>query len=78
MDFKIAGTRNGITAIQLDAKSTLLSLDVIGEAIKYGRQAHLQILDHMEQAINSPKETSYYKERRIEDDTGNHLKLSSS
>ncbi|KAH0915427.1 hypothetical protein HID58_029873 [Brassica napus] len=76
MDFKIAGTRNGITAIQLDAKSTLLSLDVIGEAIKYGRQAHLQILDHMEQAINSPKETSYYKERRIEDDTGNDLKLS--
>ncbi|CDY23292.1 BnaA08g12540D [Brassica napus] len=76
MDFKIAGTRNGITAIQLDAKSTLLSLDVIGEAIKYGRQAHLQILDHMEQAINSPKETFYYKERRIEDDTGNHLKLS--
>ncbi|KAL0679889.1 hypothetical protein Bca4012_007873 [Brassica carinata] len=67
MDFKIAGTRNGITAIQLDAKSTLLSLDVIGEALKYGRQAHLQILDHMEQAINSPKETSYYKERRIED-----------
>ncbi|KAL0791531.1 hypothetical protein Bca101_007777 [Brassica carinata] len=78
MDFKIAGTRNGITAIQLDAKSTLLSLDVIGEALKYGRQAHLQILDHMEQAINSPKETSYYKERRIEDETGNHLKLSSS
>ncbi|KAF8045941.1 hypothetical protein N665_4195s0001 [Sinapis alba] len=59
MDFKIAGTRKGITAIQLDVKSTLLSLDVISEAIKYGRQAHLQILDHMELAINSPKETSY-------------------
>ncbi|KAF8074322.1 hypothetical protein N665_1113s0003 [Sinapis alba] len=55
MDFKIAGTRNGITAIQLDVKLTLLSLDVITEALKYGRQAHLQILDHMEMAINSPK-----------------------
>ncbi|KAG2319484.1 hypothetical protein Bca52824_012697 [Brassica carinata] len=61
MDFKIAGTRNGITAIQLDVKSTLLSLDVIIEALKYGCQAHLQILDHMEIAINSTKETSYYK-----------------
>ncbi|KAL0698163.1 hypothetical protein Bca4012_054285 [Brassica carinata] len=59
MNFKIAGTRNGITAIQLDVKSTLLSLDVIGEALKYGRQAYLQILVHMELAINSPKETSY-------------------
>ena len=61
MDFKIAGTRNGITAIQLDVKSTLLSLDVITEALKYGCQAHLQILDHMEMAINSTKETCYYK-----------------
>lgn len=63
MDFKIAGTRNGITAIQLDVKSVGISLDIICEALSYGGQARLQILDHMERVINSPKETCRYKKR---------------
>ncbi|VVB00442.1 unnamed protein product [Arabis nemorensis] len=58
MDCKVAGTRNGITAVQLDVNSVGISLDIICEALSYGRQARLQILDQMEQILDSPKITS--------------------
>ncbi|CAA7017361.1 unnamed protein product [Microthlaspi erraticum] len=65
MDLKIAGTRNGITAIQLDVKPGGIPLDIICEALSNGREARLQVLDHMERVINSPKETCRYN--KIED-----------
>ncbi|KAI8018349.1 hypothetical protein LOK49_LG04G03633 [Camellia lanceoleosa] len=55
MDFKIAGTRNGITAIQLDIKPAGIPLDIICESLEPAFKARLQILDHMEQEINAPR-----------------------
>ncbi|KAL7190353.1 hypothetical protein ACSBR2_022601 [Camellia fascicularis] len=55
MDFKIAGTRNGITAIQLDIKPAGVPLDIICESLEPAFKARLQILDHMEQEINAPR-----------------------
>lgn len=55
MDFKIAGTRNGITAIQLDIKPAGIPLDIICESLEPAFRGRLQILDHMEQAINAPR-----------------------
>ncbi|CAH2072752.1 unnamed protein product [Thlaspi arvense] len=56
MDFKIAGTRNGVTAIQLDIKPAGIPLDIVCESLENAREARLQILDHMEREINSPRE----------------------
>ncbi|KAJ0260948.1 Polyribonucleotide nucleotidyltransferase 2 [Hirschfeldia incana] len=56
MDFKIAGTRSGVTAIQLDIKPAGIPLDIVCESLENGREARLQILDHMEREINSPRE----------------------
>lgn len=55
MDFKIAGTRNGITAIQLDIKPAGIPLDIICESLEHARKGRLQILDHMEQEISAPR-----------------------
>ncbi|KAI8541453.1 hypothetical protein RHMOL_Rhmol08G0061900 [Rhododendron molle] len=55
MDFKIAGTRNGITAIQLDIKPAGIPLDIVCESLEPAFKARLQILDHMEQEINAPR-----------------------
>ncbi|KAH0888231.1 hypothetical protein HID58_050660 [Brassica napus] len=55
MDFKIAGTRNGVTAIQLDIKPAGIPLDIVCESLENAREARLQILDHMEREINSPR-----------------------
>jgi polyribonucleotide nucleotidyltransferase len=61
MDFKIAGTRDGITAIQLDIKTKGLSIELIKEALKKGKEARLKILDRMSETISSPKkEISVY------------------
>ncbi|XP_013612195.1 PREDICTED: polyribonucleotide nucleotidyltransferase 2, mitochondrial-like isoform X2 [Brassica oleracea var. oleracea] len=56
MDFKIAGTRNGVTAIQLDIKPAGIPLDIVCESLENARKARLQILDHMEREINSPRD----------------------
>ncbi|KAG2333924.1 hypothetical protein Bca52824_005104 [Brassica carinata] len=56
MDFKIAGTRSGVTAIQLDIKPAGIPLDIVCESLENAREARLQILDHMEREINSPRE----------------------
>ncbi|XP_043722685.1 polyribonucleotide nucleotidyltransferase 2, mitochondrial-like [Telopea speciosissima] len=55
MDFKIAGTRKGITAIQLDIKPAGIPLDIICESLDAVVKGRLQILDHMEHEINAPR-----------------------
>lgn len=55
MDFKAAGTKNGLTAVQMDLKIQGISYDVIKEALDIGKRARLTILDKMAQAIGQPK-----------------------
>ncbi|MFS8032148.1 putative polyribonucleotide nucleotidyltransferase [Helianthus anomalus] len=55
MDFKIAGTRNGITAIQLDIKPAGIPLDIICESLEPAYKGRLRILERMEQEINSAR-----------------------
>ncbi|KAI3813143.1 hypothetical protein L1987_17859 [Smallanthus sonchifolius] len=55
IDFKIAGTRNGITAIQLDIKPAGIPLDIICESLEPAYKGRLQILEHMEREINSAR-----------------------
>ncbi len=61
MDFKVAGTRNGITAIQLDLKIKGIGLDIIRETFERAKKARYFILDVMDATISSPrKELSKY------------------
>lgn len=55
MDFKVAGTRKGITAIQLDIKSGGITLDVVRDAVKGAGMARSKILDVMEAVIKEPR-----------------------
>lgn len=55
MDFKISGTRDGVTAIQLDIKPAGIPLDIICECLEPALRGRLQILDHMERVINAPR-----------------------
>ncbi|KAF7079474.1 hypothetical protein CFC21_083701 [Triticum aestivum] len=55
MDFKIAGTRRGITAIQLDIKPAGIPLDIVCESLEPARKARNQILDRMDQEISSAR-----------------------
>lgn len=55
MDFKIAGTKDGITAIQLDTKTDGLIDKIIEQALKRGLDARLEILDIMAKAIEAPR-----------------------
>jgi polyribonucleotide nucleotidyltransferase len=57
MDFKVAGSRDGVTAIQMDIKIQGLSLAVIRQALAEARQARLHILDVMTQALAAPRST---------------------
>lgn len=61
MDFKVAGTRRGITAIQLDLKIRGLSIDLIREALERAKKARHFILDVMDATLPEPrKELSQY------------------
>ena len=61
MDFKIAGTKDGITALQMDIKVDGISREVMQEALEQARKGRLQILDVMLAAIPAPrKELSKY------------------
>jgi len=61
MDFKIAGTRKGVTAIQLDVKNNGLTDKMIAETLEKGRLARLRILEVIEKTIPRPrKELSQY------------------
>ena len=55
MDFKVAGTRMGVTALQMDIKIKGLSRDVLGQALEQARQARLVILDAMAGVIAEPR-----------------------
>ena len=55
MDFKIVGTQDGITAIQLDIKPAGIPLDIVCESLEAARKGRIQILDHMEREISAPR-----------------------
>src|SRR5271155_1536585 len=57
MDFKVAGTREGITALQMDIKVGGVSIPMMREALAQARKARLQILDTMEGTINTARTT---------------------
>jgi polyribonucleotide nucleotidyltransferase len=56
MDFKIAGTRKGITAIQLDIKIDGLEYKIIEEALQKAKDVRMVILDKMKEALSLPRE----------------------
>ena len=56
MDFKVAGTRKGITVIQMDVKIKGISKKIIEEAIQGARKARMEILDIMDKVISHPND----------------------
>jgi polyribonucleotide nucleotidyltransferase len=66
MDFKIAGTTNGITAIQLDLKTRGVNLDILAQGLDYAKEARMKILEFMNSTIKSPRsEISQYAPKNI-------------
>jgi polyribonucleotide nucleotidyltransferase len=66
MDFKVAGTRDGVTSIQMDIKIDGLTLDVIRDALAKAKNARIHILDVMGQTLADPRTTlSKYAPRII-------------
>ncbi len=66
MDFKVAGTRKGVTAIQMDLKVKGISREVLSKALEQARQGRLYILDKMDHVISEPrKEISQYAPRIV-------------
>lgn len=58
MDFKVAGTRDGVTALQMDNKAGGITRTILSQALSQAHTARMQILDNMEAAIPSPAELS--------------------
>jgi polyribonucleotide nucleotidyltransferase len=56
MDFKVAGTRDGITALQMDIKVSGISAEIMKEALGRARSARLQILDVIDATLPAPRE----------------------
>jgi polyribonucleotide nucleotidyltransferase len=66
MDFKVAGTREGVTSIQMDIKIEGLDFHIIGQALDKARKARIHILDIMDQAMQRPRsQLSKYAPRII-------------
>ena len=65
MDFKVAGTRDFVTALQLDTKLDGIPASVLAEALGQARSARLEILDVMLEAIDAPDEMSPFAPRVI-------------
>ena len=64
MDFKVAGTTEGVTALQMDTKLKGVSLEILGKALNQAREARLFILDTMKQTIGTSRsEVSRYAPR---------------
>jgi polyribonucleotide nucleotidyltransferase len=57
MDFKVAGTRDGITGFQMDIKIKGVSFEVLERAVAQARDGRLHILGLMEQALDGPRQT---------------------
>ncbi|MBB5323625.1 polyribonucleotide nucleotidyltransferase [Anoxybacillus tepidamans] len=61
MDFKVAGTEKGVTALQMDIKIKGLSREILEEALQQAKKGRMEILKHMMQTISEPrKELSKY------------------
>lgn len=58
MDFKVAGTRAGVTALQMDNKAGGITREILERALNQARKARLQILEQMENAIPIPNKVS--------------------
>ncbi len=56
MDFKVCGTKDGITALQMDIKIAGISSELMSEALEQARQGRLHILNVMNEAIETPRE----------------------
>ena len=56
MDFKVAGTRDGVTSIQMDIKIEGLTMDILTEALERATKGRLHILDQMGQALEAYRE----------------------
>ncbi len=66
MDFKVAGTRNGICALQMDIKIKGITKEILKKALAQAKQARLEILDKIESTIKEPrKEVSKYAPKTI-------------
>jgi polyribonucleotide nucleotidyltransferase len=66
MDFKVAGTRKGVTAIQLDLKIKELSMDLVEQAVAQAQEARMAILDKMQAVLPGPRaEMSPYAPRIV-------------
>lgn len=57
MDFKVAGTKDGITALQMDIKIDGLSRQILHEALEQAKEGRLHILEHLNETIAGPRET---------------------
>ena len=55
MDFKVTGTKNGITALQMDMKVHGLGIDVLSQALEQGKAGRAKILEHMLSTIAEPR-----------------------
>ena len=56
MDFKVAGTREGVTSIQMDIKIEGLTVEIMREALERAHRARIHILDEMDKALTEPRE----------------------
>jgi polyribonucleotide nucleotidyltransferase len=66
MDFKVAGTRNGICALQMDIKISGITRQILKEALAQAKIARMQVLDVMEAQIKEPrKEVSKYAPKTV-------------
>jgi len=66
MDFKIAGTPDGVTGIQMDIKIAGISVQILSQALEQARQARLKILEHMLGTLSAPRpELSAHAPRMI-------------
>ena len=57
MDFKVAGTKDGITSLQMDIKITSITSQIMKEALSQAKEGRLHILEEMAKAIAKPKES---------------------
>ena len=66
MDFKVAGTKNGICALQMDIKIKGINKKILKEALEQAKKARMQVLDVMTKAIKEPrKEVSKYAPKTV-------------
>jgi polyribonucleotide nucleotidyltransferase len=66
MDFKVAGTADGITALQMDIKISGVTFEILGQALEQARNGRLFILERMNATIDSPREQLAPHAPRIE------------